>query len=134
MPSDDGYRSHTGICVVLNGDGIAARGDLALRGATIAGEVRLLGAHFGGDIDCTSATLAQPDGFALRLNRARIDGAFFLRQGASILGTLDLTATEIGAIGDEEACWPQRSICCSIVVGTAHSSVDQSMRRAGFAG
>jgi len=41
-------------------------------------------------------------------NRARIDGAFFLRQGASILGTLDLTATEIGAIDDEEACWPQK--------------------------
>ena len=94
--------------VVLNGDGIAARGDLALRGATIAGEVRLLGAHFGGDIDCTSATFAQPGGYALRLNRARIDGAFFLRQGASTLGTLDLTATEIGAIDDEEPCWPQK--------------------------
>jgi hypothetical protein len=94
--------------VVLNGDGIAARGDLALRGATIAGEVRLLGAHFGGDIDCTSVTIAQPKSYALRLNRARIDGAFFLRQGASIQGTLDLTATEIGAIYDEEACWPQK--------------------------
>lgn len=93
--------------LAVNGDGIAARGDMALRGATIAGEVRLLGAHFGGDIDCTSATLAQPGGYALRLNRARIDGAFFLRQGASILGTLDLTATVIGAIYDEEACWPQ---------------------------
>jgi hypothetical protein len=72
--------------VALNGDGIAARGDLALRGATIAGEVSLLGAHFGGDLDCTAATLAQPGGYALRLNRARIDGAFFLRQGASIVG------------------------------------------------
>jgi len=94
--------------VALNGDGIAARGDMALRGATIAGEVSLLGAHFGGDIDCTSATLAQPGGYALRLNRARIDGAFFLRQGASILGTLDLTATIIGAIYDERACWPPK--------------------------
>ncbi len=94
--------------VALNGDGIAARGDMALRGASIAGEVRLVGAHFGGDMDCTSATFEQPGGYALRLNRARIDGAFFLRQEASILGTLDLTATEIGAIDDEEACWPQR--------------------------
>jgi hypothetical protein len=94
--------------VALNGDGIAARGDQALRGATIAGEVSLLRAHFGGDIDCTSATLAQPGGYALRLNRARIDGAFFLRQGASILGTLDLTATIIGAVYDEKACWPPK--------------------------
>lgn len=94
--------------VALNGDGIAARGDLALRGATISGEISLLGAHFGGDLDCTSATLAQPGGNALSLNRARIDGAFFLRQGASIQGTLDLTATAIGAIYDEQACWPQK--------------------------
>ena len=94
--------------VALNGDGIAARGDMALRGASITGEVRLRGAHFGGDLDCTSATLAQPGGNALSLNRARIDGAFFLRQGASIHGTLDLTATAIGAIYDEKACWPQK--------------------------
>ena len=74
----------------------------------MAGEVLLLGAHFGGDIDCTSAKFVQPGGYALRLNRARIDGAFFLRRGASIVGSLDLTATEIGAIYDEEACWPQK--------------------------
>lgn len=93
--------------VVLNGGGIAARGDMALRGANIIGEVRLVGAHFGGDVDCTSATLSQPGGHALRLIRARIEGAFFLRQGASIDGTLDLTATSIGAIDDEQACWPK---------------------------
>ena len=93
--------------VALNGDGLAARGDMALRGATITGEIRLQGALFGGDVDCRSATLAEPGGHALRLNRARIDGAFFLGQGASILGALDLTATVIGAIDDEQACWPQ---------------------------
>lgn len=94
--------------VALNGGGIGARGDLAFRGATVTGEIRLFGAHFGGDIDCTSAILAEPEGYALRLNRARVDGAFFLRQGASVLGTLDLTAAAIGAIYDEEACWPSR--------------------------
>lgn len=94
--------------IVLNGGGIAARGDMALRGANIVGEVRLVGAHFGGDVDCTAATLVQPGGHALRLIRARIDGAFFLRQGASVEGTLDLTATTIGAIDDEQACWPKQ--------------------------
>jgi hypothetical protein len=93
--------------VALNGDAIVAGGDLALRGATIVGEARLLGARFGGDIDCTSATLSQPGGYALRLNRAIVDGAFFLRQGASVEGTLDLTATSIGAIDDEQASWPK---------------------------
>ena len=78
-----------------------------MRGATIVGETRLLGARFGGDIDCTSATLSQPGGYALRLNRAIVDGAFFLRQGASVEGTLDLTATSIGAIDDEQSSWPK---------------------------
>lgn len=94
--------------VVINGGGIAARGDLVLRGVTIVGEIRFVGAHFGGDADCSGASLSQPDGHALRLIRARIDGAFFLRQGASVQGTLDLTATTIGALDDEQACWPQK--------------------------
>ena len=94
--------------VAVNGDAIMAGGDLALRGATIIGEARFHGAHFGGDIDCTSATLSQPGGYALRLNRATVDGAFFLRQGAAIDGTLDLTATTIGAIDDERASWPPK--------------------------
>jgi hypothetical protein len=93
--------------VALNCDGMAARGDMALRGATVAGEARMVGANFGGDFDCTAATLTQPGGYALRLNRATIAGAFFLRQGAAVQGILDLTATEIGAIDDDRASWPQ---------------------------
>ncbi|KQV66330.1 hypothetical protein [Rhizobium sp. Root1220] len=94
--------------VALNGDAIVAAGDLALRGATITGEVRAMGARFGGDIDCTSASLSQPGGYALRLNRTTIVGAFFLRQNASVVGTLDLTATTMGAIDDEQTSWPQK--------------------------
>ncbi|MBW9116938.1 hypothetical protein JNB88_25270 [Rhizobium cauense] len=93
--------------VVLNGDGIVAAGDLALRGTTVIGETRLLGARFGGDVDCTSASLSEPGGYALRLNRTTIDGAFFLRQNASVEGALDLTATTIGAIDDEQSSWPK---------------------------
>jgi hypothetical protein len=93
--------------VALYGDAVVAGGDLALRGATIIGEARFLGARFGGDVDCTAASVSQPGGNALRLNRTTIDGAFFLRQNASIIGTLDLTATTMGAIDDEEASWPQ---------------------------
>jgi hypothetical protein len=94
--------------VALDGEGIAARGDMVLRGATIAGEVRLWGADFGGNVHCASATLAQPGGYCMRLNRAKVDGAFFLLEGASVNGVLDLTAAAIGAIHDDEASWPQR--------------------------
>ncbi len=104
----------TGACidrpgeVALNGDAMVAGGDLALRGATITGEVRVVGARVGGDVDCTSASLSQPEGHALSLNRTTIAGAFFLRQNASVVGTLDLTATTMGAIDDEQASWPER--------------------------
>jgi hypothetical protein len=94
--------------VALDGEGIAARGDMILKGATIAGEVRLWGADFGGNVHCASATLVQPGGYCMRLNRAKVDGAFFLLEGASVNGVLDLTAAAIGAIHDDEASWPQR--------------------------
>lgn len=94
--------------VVLDGDGMAVRGDFNLRGAMINGETRMLGANIGGDLDCTAATLSEPEGYSLRLNRSRIGGAFFLRNGASVRGTLDLTATEMGAIYDDQDSWPEK--------------------------
>lgn len=94
--------------VAINADSMAARSDFAMHGATVIGEIHLQGAHFGGDLDCSGAKLSQLDGNALKLNRTTIDGAFFLRQGASIEGTLNLTATTIGAIDDEYASWPTK--------------------------
>lgn len=92
--------------IALNCDGIDARGDLVLRAATLEGETTVLGAHFGGNIDCSSTKLIRPDGFALRLNRTRIEGAFFLRKQANVDGNLDLTAATIGAIHDDKSSWP----------------------------
>lgn len=92
--------------VALNGEGIEIRGDAAFRGAAIAGEVTMRGARFGGDFDCSGLTISQPGGNALSLSRAVIEGAFFLRQGASLQGALDLTATTIGSIEDDHASWP----------------------------
>ncbi len=57
-------------------------------------------------MDCTAASLNQPDMGALQINRAVVQGAFFLRQGAQIHGALDMTGAVIGAIHDEEKCWP----------------------------
>ncbi len=93
--------------LAFDGEGVAVRGDLVLKGSTITGETRLWGADFGGNVHCGSATLNQPGGYCLRLNRARIGGAFFLRNNASVEGVLDLTAAAIGAIYDDEASWPQ---------------------------
>jgi hypothetical protein len=68
----------------------------------------MIGAHIEGDLDLTAATLANPGHVALQVNRAIVDGGFFLRQGASITGTADMTGATIGALHDELACWPGR--------------------------
>jgi hypothetical protein len=47
-----------------------------------------------------------PGGIALELARSVIKGAFFLRRGAKVNGTLALTGATIGTIHDEAACWP----------------------------
>lgn len=94
--------------IAVNVDGIDVRGDFALRGANVTGEIHAQGCHFGGDLDCSGAKLSQPSGHALKLNRTTINGAFFLRHGAAINGALNLTATSIGAIDDEQECWPAK--------------------------
>jgi hypothetical protein len=92
--------------VAINADGLEARGNVALRSAKIEGEVRFVGARIGGDLDCTGGQFDQAGGDALQINRAFIQGAFFLRQGARVQGTLDLTGATIGTLHDEAACWP----------------------------
>jgi hypothetical protein len=93
--------------LAVNGDGITTRGDILLRGAKVNGEVRLWGAQAGGNIDCSSSTLDNLSGDALSLNRARVQGVFFLQKGATVQGKLDLKASVIGGIHDEQACWPK---------------------------
>ncbi|MBX3583489.1 MAG: hypothetical protein KF810_16505 [Rhizobiaceae bacterium] len=92
--------------IAINGEGLEARGDIVLRDANVSGEVRLWGASFGGNVDCTSSTLRKPGAYALSLNRARINGVFFLRRKAIVEGKLDLTASSVGAIFDDSESWP----------------------------
>jgi hypothetical protein len=72
----------------------------------LRGEVGLTGARLGGDLDCTGPVLDQPDGDALKLNRTIHRRRFFPRHGATVNGMLNLTTVTIGAIYDDQACWP----------------------------
>ena len=100
----------------LSADGLQAEGDMVLRDVQVSGELRLLGAKLGGDLDCADARLeAGKSGKALNVGGAQIVGAFFLRQDARIKGVLDLTGAQIGHINDEERCWP----------GAAHLILDR---------
>ncbi len=85
----------------LRADGLEAKRVVFFRGAEITGELRLHGAKLGGEFDCSDATLTD-----LRLNRAQVEGAFFLRGKARFTGLLDLRGAQFGEINDDAGCWP----------------------------
>lgn len=87
-------------------DGLETRGDVFLRGAVVQGEARFPGARLGGTLDCDGARFEREGGKALFLQGAEVAGAFFLREGASVRGELDLSGARIEHINDDRACWP----------------------------
>ncbi len=92
----------------LSADQAEVTGNLILSGIEVKGEVRLLGTRIGGTLDCDRAKITNAVGTALNANGAKVTGSFFLREGAKIVGVLDLTAAELGAINDDPACWPKK--------------------------
>jgi hypothetical protein len=92
--------------VAVNAEGIEVQGSVQFRSAEVQGEIRMIGAHVEGDAEFTGARLVNPGHDALQINRAVIDGGFFLRGEAAISGTFDLSGASIGAFHDELACWP----------------------------
>ncbi len=96
----------------LNADGLSVTGTVFLCDANVTGGVRFVGAQIGGNLSCTGAQLTAREsgqeslGAALAIDSAKIIGAFLLREGASIKGTLHMTAAEIGSLSDDPACWP----------------------------
>lgn len=74
-------------------------------GTTEQGAVRLVGAHIGGRLDCSSATLANPSGPALHGEHLHVDGDALLHggfsaDGAGELGAVRLSGTHIGGVLD----------------------------------
>jgi hypothetical protein len=58
----------------LSADQLTTRGNLELHhGFTAVGEVGLLGAHIGGQLDLSGASLANPNGLALNADRLTVD-------------------------------------------------------------
>jgi hypothetical protein len=95
----------------LEGDGLEARRDVSLQNVHAEGEVRLLGARIGGDLDCIGGQFENIGERALNAAGARVVGAFFWRSDyngnrAAAKGALDLTAADIGHVNDDPACWP----------------------------
>src|SRR5665811_2141415 len=79
----------------LTADELAVDGDLFLRAATVTGEVRLLGAHIGGQLACSGATLTNEAGPALYADGLTVDGDLFL-PAATVTSEVRLLGAHIG--------------------------------------
>ena len=80
----------------LIADRLEAKGSVFLRGVEATGEIRLLGATLGGDLDCDRARLtAGESGRALSADRLEAKGSVFLR-GVEATGDIQLLGARVG--------------------------------------
>jgi hypothetical protein len=96
----------------LFADGLQVDQDINLRGgfeavgASEDGAVRLLGAHLGGQLDCTDATMRNDTGRALDAEGLRVDQDVFLRGRFKAVGTGERGAVRLARahVGGELDC------------------------------
>jgi len=92
-----------GCCVEagIAGDRLHCEGGVFLRnGFRATGEVRLLGAEIGGDLDCSGGTFDHAGGNALSCDGAKVTGDLSLRNGFRATGEVRLLSAEIGGALD----------------------------------
>ena len=82
---------------------------MTLRLATVTGSVSLVTSRIGGDMDLTGATVTAGRR-AVDLGREHL-GAFFLRDGARVAGTLSLNSASSARSWTTPTAGPPRAIC-----------------------
>jgi hypothetical protein len=82
----------------LNATQLRTTGDLNLEGITVApaGQVRLTGAHIGGQLDLSGATLTNPSGPALDADHLTVDLNMFCSDGFTATGEILMRGAHIG--------------------------------------
>jgi hypothetical protein len=81
----------------LSADRLATRGSLQLgSGFAATGEIRLRGAHIGGQLDLGGATLTNPDRHALSADELTVDHSMHCTDGFTARGMLNLVGAHIG--------------------------------------
>jgi len=80
----------------LEGDGLTVQSSLFLRGIHAVGEVRLLGARIGNDLDCSDGSFDNPGGRALSADRLTTGGGVYLRNGFRAVGAVRFLGAKIG--------------------------------------
>ncbi|MEI4232391.1 hypothetical protein [Roseovarius sp. D22-M7] len=80
----------------LQADRLEARGGVFLRRVEAKGEVRLVGARIGGNLECVRARLENADGIALHADGLEALGSVFLRNNFQSYGEVRLLGARIG--------------------------------------
>jgi hypothetical protein len=81
----------------INLEGADITGDVFMSdGFNASGEICLLGAHIGGELDLSGAALTNPDGDALTADNADITGSVYMRDGFNATGEIRLLGAHIG--------------------------------------
>lgn len=84
-------------CPEIKADRLHLRENIHLRGGFHAtGEVRLLGAEIGGNLDCDKGTFNNKGRFALSADRVVVGGSVFLRAKFNATGAVRMPGAEIG--------------------------------------
>jgi len=78
------------------------------RGTQTKGEVRLLGANIGGDLDCTGTSFENPAGVALDAQNLSVKGGLVWRSMEKRpVGIISLNYAKVGPLVDDIKSWPQ---------------------------
>ena len=86
--------THTG---PITADGLKVQGGVLLReGFKAAGELRLLGATIGGNLECNGGEFVNQQGHALSGDGLKVEGSVFLREGFKAEGEVGLLGATIG--------------------------------------
>jgi hypothetical protein len=81
----------------IDAENMRSRGNVELSdGFTATGEVNLLGAHIGGQLDCTEGTFRNPGGTAINADTLTIVSGMFCRGGFTADGEVNLLGAHIG--------------------------------------
>ena len=90
----------------INADAADIKGSVFLKqGFKATGEVRLLGAQIGGDLDCSGGQFEVKEGDALSADGMNVNGSFFFRGLKGAASGVSLAAASVGQLIDDEASW-----------------------------
>jgi len=90
----------------LNAERMSAAA-VSLNNTHVDGEVRLLGANIGGQLNCREGTqLINPKGTALNADSCQVGGSLVFSFGETSVGSLNLAYAQIGTLADNLASWP----------------------------